>query len=41
MTAASEAGIYRNPPEPGQLVEVRRRQWVVVEVDASTQGAER
>jgi len=25
MTAASEAGIYRNPPEPGQLVEVRRR----------------
>lgn len=41
MTAASEAGIYRNPPEPGQLVEVRRRQWVVAEVDASTQGAER
>lgn len=41
MTAASEAGFYRNPPEPGQLVEVRRRQWVVAEVDASTHGTER
>ncbi|MDO8771445.1 MAG: DISARM system SNF2-like helicase DrmD [Burkholderiaceae bacterium] len=26
---------YRARPEPGQLVEVRRRQWVVAEVDAS------
>ena len=25
-----------SPPEPGQLVEVRRRQWVVAEVHAST-----
>lgn len=25
---------YRARPEPGQLVEVRRRQWVVAEVDA-------
>ena len=27
-----------SPPEPGQLVEVRRRQWVVAEVHASTGG---
>ena len=27
-----------SPPEPGQLVEVRRRQWVVAEVQASTIG---
>lgn len=27
-----------SPPEPGQLVEVRRRQWVVAEVNASTSG---
>lgn len=26
---------YRARPEPGQLVEVRRRQWVVADVDAS------
>lgn len=26
---------YRAQPEPGQLVEVRRRQWVVAEIDAS------
>lgn len=26
---------YRARPEPGQLVEVRRRQWVVAEVDAA------
>jgi len=25
---------YRSVPEPGQLVEVRRRQWVVADVDA-------
>ena len=27
-----------SPPEPGQLVEVRRRQWVVAEVHASSKG---
>ncbi|AOL02467.1 DISARM system SNF2-like helicase DrmD [Burkholderia contaminans] len=27
---------YRARPEPGQLVEVRRRQWIVADVDAST-----
>lgn len=27
---------YRSRPEPGQLVEVRRRQWVVAEVISST-----
>ena len=27
-----------SPPEPGQLVEVRRRQWIVAEVHASTAG---
>src|SRR6218665_2544509 len=26
---------YRARPEPGQLVEVRRRQWVVADVDAA------
>ena len=26
---------YQARPEPGQLVEVRRRQWVVADVDAS------
>lgn len=26
---------YRAHPEPGQLVEVRRRQWVVADIDAS------
>jgi superfamily II DNA or RNA helicase len=26
---------YRSRPEPGQLVEVRRRQWVVADVDAA------
>ena len=26
---------YRARPEPGQLVEVRRRQWVVAEVNSS------
>ncbi|MBC3963333.1 DISARM system SNF2-like helicase DrmD [Pseudomonas simiae] len=38
MTAAAEDSSYRNIPEPGQLVEVRRRQWVVSEVDASKLG---
>ncbi len=27
-------GFHRSVPEPGQLVEVRRRQWIVVDVDA-------
>lgn len=40
MTAAAADDIsYRNVPAPGQLVEVRRRQWVVAEVDASKQGS--
>ena len=30
---------YSARPEPGQLVEVRRRQWVVADVVTSTQGA--
>lgn len=32
---SSEHFAQRNPPEPGQLVEVRRRQWVVAEVNSS------
>ena len=39
MTATVEDTSYRNIPEPGQLVEVRRRQWVVAEVDASKLGS--
>jgi SNF2 family DNA or RNA helicase len=39
MTAAAEDFSYRHIPEPGQLVEVRRRQWVVAEVDASKLGS--
>lgn len=39
MTAAAEVSNYRNIPEPGQLVEVRRRQWVVAEVDSSKLGS--
>ncbi|MDO4905795.1 MAG: DISARM system SNF2-like helicase DrmD [Lautropia sp.] len=31
---------YATPPEPGQLVEVRRRHWVVADVDASGLNAE-
>ncbi len=27
--------VYRATPEPGQLVEVRRRQWIVAEVESS------
>lgn len=30
-----QALAYRARPEPGQLVEVRRRQWVVADVDAA------
>src|SRR5574337_1470711 len=30
-----QAQTYRARPEPGQLVEVRRRQWVVADVDAA------
>lgn len=29
------AAYHVSPPEPGQLVEIRRRQWVVAEVNAS------
>lgn len=32
---------YRARPEPGQLVEVRRRQWVVADVDAAGLNSER
>lgn len=32
---------HASPPEPGQLVEVRRRQWVVADVDASGLDPER
>ena len=32
---------YRAWPEPGQLVEVRRRQWVVADVDAAQLDSER
>ena len=39
MTATAEDISYRNIPESGQLVEVRRRQWVVAEVDASKLGS--
>lgn len=39
MTVTAEDSSYRNIPEPGQLVEVRRRQWVVAEVDASKLGS--
>lgn len=34
-TKREELGTYSAPPEPGQLVEVRRRQWIVAEVDRS------
>lgn len=30
-----QAQTYRSRPDPGQLVDVRRRQWVVADVDAS------
>jgi len=33
-----EVHSVRSSPEPGQLVEVRRRQWVVAEVDVSKLG---
>lgn len=37
MNISSEENkeIYRARPEPGQLVEVRRRQWVVADVASS------
>ena len=34
-TETLENDAYRSAPEPGQLVEVRRRQWIVADVDAS------
>ena len=34
MASAPESS-YNAPPQPGQLVEVRRRQWIVSDVDAS------
>jgi superfamily II DNA or RNA helicase len=41
MTALAEGIGYRQLPEPGQLVEVRRRQWVVAEVNGSNLGERR
>lgn len=35
ITGDDMAPTYRAPPEPGQLVEVRRRQWVVSDVNSS------
>lgn len=32
---AQDSNVYHVRPEPGQLVEVRRRQWIVAEVAAS------
>lgn len=32
ITTEQQNQAYRTRPEPGQLVEVRRRQWVVAEV---------
>ena len=37
--AANEV-LSASAPEPGQLVEVRRRQWIVSDVDASTVSPE-
>jgi superfamily II DNA or RNA helicase len=37
-SSSVEDRILRSSPEPGQLVEVRRRQWVVAEVEASQLG---
>jgi len=37
-SSSAEDHILRSSPEPGQLVEVRRRQWVVAEVEASQLG---
>ncbi|MDF5967278.1 DISARM system SNF2-like helicase DrmD [Pseudomonas aeruginosa] len=41
MTASVENSSYRKIPESGQLVEVRCRQWVVADVDASKIGGAR
>lgn len=38
-TRADDATIVRSAPEPGQLVEVRRRQWIVADIDASKPSA--
>ena len=35
ISNAQNSQAYRARPEPGQLVEVRRRQWVVAEVASS------
>ncbi len=37
-SSSAEDQIIRSSPESGQLVEVRRRQWVVAEVEASQLG---
>ena len=35
----SESSNHGRVPDPGQLVDVRRRQWIVADVDRSTFGA--
>ena len=37
---ASGDGLVRSAPEPGQLVEVRRRQWVVADMEGSNGQSE-
>lgn len=39
-TGSDGKHVLVSPPEPGQLVEVRRRQWVVADVDRSTDSTE-
>jgi superfamily II DNA or RNA helicase len=38
LTTQSPDIIHGNVPEPGQLVEVRRRQWITAEVDGGSLG---
>ncbi|WP_386069794.1 DISARM system SNF2-like helicase DrmD [Tahibacter sp. UC22_41] len=40
LPAGEDAVLSSTSPEPGQLVEVRRRQWIVSEVDASAVSPE-
>jgi hypothetical protein len=41
ITSDQKRAIYDARPEPGQLVEVRRRQWVVSEVNSSVLDSSR
>lgn len=38
--ASEDTVLSATAPEPGQLVEVRRRQWIVSDVDASAVSPE-